>query len=252
MDLGIAGRNAVVLGASKGLGGAIAAALSREGVNVLAVSRSGNAPEGSSGIATQSVDLSSTEAVDAFASELKARGDVDILVNNSGGPPPGPARGRDSAVWMEGFAATPRNFFAITDAVLDGMIARKWGRVITVASAGVVQPIPNLAISNAVRGAVAGWSKTLSDEVAPHGVTVNMLLPGRIDTDRVRSLDGHAAERTGKSVDEIVEAAKATIPTGRYGRADEFGAAGAFLASELAGYITGTMLRVDGGLIHSI
>jgi len=252
MDLGIAGKNAVVLGASKGLGGAIAAALSMEGVNVLAVSRSGNAPEGSSGVATRSVDLSSTDAVDAFAAELKARGDVDILVNNSGGPPPGPARGRDPSVWMEGFAATPRNFFAITDAVLDGMIARKWGRIITIASAGVVQPIPNLAISNAVRGAVAGWSKTLSDEVAPHGVTVNMLLPGRIDTDRVRSLDGNAAERTGKSIDDVVEAAKATIPIGRYGRVDEFGAAGAFLASELAGYITGTMVRVDGGLIHSI
>lgn len=251
MDLGIAGRKAVVLGASRGLGGAIATALAAEGARVLAVSRSGSGPEHDA-IAHRAVDLGDSAAVDALAAELKSTGDIDILVNNTGGPAPGPARGRSSSEWTDGFAAMARTFFALTDAVLEGMIARGWGRIITVGSSGVVQPIPNLAMSNTVRGAIAGWSKTLADEVAPHGVTVNMILPGRIDTDRVRQLDGAAATRSGKSVEETAEATRLTIPVRRYGRPEEFGAAAAFLAGEQAGYITGSMLRVDGGLIRGL
>jgi 3-oxoacyl-[acyl-carrier protein] reductase len=131
------------------------------------------------------------------------------------------------------------------------MQARGWGRVITIASSGVVQPIPNLALSNGIRAAVAGWSKSLATEMAPLGITVNMVLPGRIHTDRVDQIDALAASKQGRSVEDIARASMATIPAGRYGRAEELADAVAFLASERASYITGGALRVDGGMIRS-
>ncbi len=132
------------------------------------------------------------------------------------------------------------------------MRERGWGRIITVASSGIVAPIPNLALSNALRSALLGWSKTLATEVAGDGVTVNMILPGRIATARVAALDKAASERTGKSMDEVEKAALATIPAGRYGEPDEFAAAAVFLASPQAAYITGTTLRVDGGALKNV
>ncbi|WP_372834661.1 SDR family oxidoreductase, partial [Puniceibacterium confluentis] len=137
-------------------------------------------------------------------------------------------------------------------AALPAMIAGGWGRVVTIGSSGVVQPIPNLALSNGVRGAVAGWSKTLADEVAPHGVTVNMVLPGRIATDRLAQLDGIRAEKTGASLDAVQQASRKTIPAGRYGTPEEFGAMVVFLCSQQAGYVTGSMIRVDGGMIRGL
>ncbi len=255
MDLGISGKQAVVLGASRGLGAAIAGALADEGVAVLAVSRSGAAPAASGAaagggtITARALDLSDLDAVDAFAAELRERGDIDILVNNSGGPKPGPARDQQRSAWTGSFTDMACPFFTITDAALEGMTARGWGRIITVGSSGIVQPIPNLALSNAIRSAIAGWSKTLAAEVAARGVTVNMLLPGRIDTDRLRELDEAAAERTGTSVDEVARTSRARIPVGRYGTPEEFGAAAAFLSSRQAAYITGSKICVDGGLI---
>jgi 3-oxoacyl-[acyl-carrier protein] reductase len=144
------------------------------------------------------------------------------------------------------------SLFTITEALLPAMIARGWGRIITVGSSGVVAPIPNLAISNGVRGAIAGWSKSLASEVARHNITVNMVLPGRIDTDRVRELDAGKANKTGASLQAVQEASRDEIPMGRYGRPEEFGAAVAFLASQQASYITGSMLRVDGGMIKGL
>jgi 3-oxoacyl-[acyl-carrier protein] reductase len=144
------------------------------------------------------------------------------------------------------------SIFSITDAMLEGMIARKWGRIITIGSSGVVQPIANLALSNGVRGAIAGWSKTLASEVARHGVTVNMILPGRIATDRVAELDGIRAEKTGASIEAVQEASRNDIPTGRYGRPDEFAAVAVFLASSQASYVTGSSIRVDGGMIRGL
>jgi 3-oxoacyl-[acyl-carrier protein] reductase len=132
------------------------------------------------------------------------------------------------------------------------MRARKWGRVITSTSSGVVAPIPNLAISNSLRMALVGWSKTLSREVAAEGVTVNIVLPGRIATRRIEELDQARAKREGKSLAEIVQASTSSIPANRYGRVEEYGDVVAFLASSAASYITGSVVRVDGGLIQSI
>ena len=132
------------------------------------------------------------------------------------------------------------------------MRERRWGRVVTIGSSGILQPIPGLALSNSVRGAIASWSKTLADEVAAQGVTVNMVLPGRIATDRVAELDAIRANNSGQSVEEIRAASCKTIPLGRYGKPTEFAAAVAFLCSAQASYITGSMMRVDGGLIRGL
>jgi 3-oxoacyl-[acyl-carrier protein] reductase len=140
----------------------------------------------------------------------------------------------------------------IADQLLPGMIERKFGRIISVISSGVIQPIPNLAISNAIRPALVGWGKTLSSEVASSGVTVNAIAPGRIATDRLKQLDAANAERTGRSVDDVAAAARAGIPAGRYGEIEEFAAAAVFLASEKASFMTGSILRVDGGQISSV
>lgn len=250
MDLGIAGKRALVLGASKGLGAASARALLAEGVEVHAVSRSGTAPHRD--IATVVADLSRPDGVERVIEHIAVTGPIDILVANSGGPRPGPVRGVANGEWQSSFDAMAVPFFRIADAVLPGMLAAQWGRIITIASSSVVQPIPNLGISNTVRGAVAGWSKSLANEVAANGVTVNLVLPGRFDTDRVRELDGIRAAREDVPLDQIRADVICGIPVGRYGLAEEFGAVVAFVASRHASYITGSMIRVDGGVIRSL
>src|SRR5262249_6401689 len=132
------------------------------------------------------------------------------------------------------------------------MRRRGWGRIVTSTSSGVVQPIPNLGISNTLRASLVGWSKTVAAEVAADGVTINVVVPGRIKTRRVDELDGKAAERQGKSIDQVVQESVASIPAGRYGRPEEFARVVTFLASEPASYVTGSVLRIDGGLIKSI
>jgi 3-oxoacyl-[acyl-carrier protein] reductase len=250
MDYGIAGKRALVLGGSRGLGAASARALADEGVEVWVAARSAEAGTPGEGITALPLDLADPASIAALVARLAAEGNIDILVNNSGGPAPGPAQGQAGAGWAAAFASMAQSIFAITDAVLPGMLARGWGRIITIGSSGVVQPIAGLALSNGVRGAVAGWSKTLAGEVAAKGVTVNMVLPGRIDTDRVRQIDAGKAKSTGASVEAVQNASLAEIPAGRYGRPEEFAAAVAFLASRQASYITGSMLRVDGGMIR--
>jgi 3-oxoacyl-[acyl-carrier protein] reductase len=141
---------------------------------------------------------------------------------------------------------------AITDRVLPGMKAAGWGRIVTSTSSGVVAPIPNLGLSNALRTSLLGWSKTLAREVAKDGITSNIILPGRIATDRIRFLDEQKAKREGRAVEDVATESTGSIPAGRYGRPEEYGDAVAFLASERASYITGSVIRVDGGLIASI
>ena len=249
MDYGLSGKRALVLGGSRGLGAACAALLAAEGVEVLAASRSGSAS--GAGITGVALDLADEAAVSDMAARL-ADAPGDILINNCGGPKAGPARGQSPQAWRAAFDAMATPVFRLTDAALPGMEAAGWGRIVTIGSSGIEVPIPALALSNGVRGAMAGWSKTLAAEVAARGITVNMVLPGRIATDRLAELDGIKAEKSGQSVEEVQAASRATIPAGRYGRPEEFAAAVAFLCSVQAGYITGSMIRVDGGMIRSL
>jgi 3-oxoacyl-[acyl-carrier protein] reductase len=252
MDFQISGKTALVLGASRGLGAAIAKALAAEGVKVFAAARSIDKIEASATMVPIAVDLSEKASVATLIATIKARGGVDILVNNSGGPKAGPAVGQSAEAWSSAFEVMATSIFTVTDAMLEGMAARKWGRVITIGSSGVAQPIANLALSNGVRAAVAGWSKTLASEVGKHGITVNMILPGRIDTDRVRELDGLKADKTGANIEAVQEASRSEIPVGRYGKPEEFAAVAVFLASAQASYVTGSAIRVDGGMIRGL
>jgi 3-oxoacyl-[acyl-carrier protein] reductase len=252
MDFQISGRTALVLGASRGLGAAIAKGLAAEGVKVFAAARNVDKIEAGANMVPVAVDLSDKASVANLIVTIRAAGGVDILVNNSGGPKAGPTIGQSAENWSSAFEMMATSIFAVTDAMLEGMIAKKWGRIITIGSSGVTQPIANLALSNGVRAAVSGWSKTLASEVGKHGITVNMILPGRIDTDRVRELDGIKADKTGASVEAVQEASRNEIPVGRYGKPEEFAAVAVFLASARASYVTGSSIRVDGGMIRGI
>jgi 3-oxoacyl-[acyl-carrier protein] reductase len=261
MDLGIEGKSALVLAAGGGLGRAIAVAMAREGAALaivdldevaLAETLAEVQASGVKAVAGAS-DLMDLAALDSFVSRVdRELGGVDILVNISGGPPPTTAANVSPQNWLKQFQAMVVSMIYVTDLVLPGMRAKRWGRVITSTSSGVVAPIPNLGISNTLRSALVGWSKTLAREVAADGITVNVLLPGRIATGRIRQLDEARAAREGKAVVEIVKCSTDSIPMHRYGEPEEFASAVAFLASKKASYITGTMLRVDGGMIQSV
>ena len=261
MNLGLAGRGALVLGAGSGLGAAIACALGREGAHVVVAGRTRAGVTETAGAITAAgstatplvLDLRRPETfAQAVAEGAAAAGSLDVLVNNTGGPPPGPAGGIAAEVWREHFDAMVLSVLALTDLVLPGMRARGWGRVLTSTSSGVVVPIPQLGLSNALRATLHGWSKTLAAEVAGDGVTVNVLVPGRIATARTAALDAARADREQRPVAEIEQDSRARIPVGRYGRPEEYGDAAAFLASTRASYITGSVLRVDGGLIGAL
>ena len=261
MDLGIANRVALVHGAGGGLGGAVARRLAAEGAVVAVADVRAEAAEATAeairdaGGRAMPVawDLGNLSAVDAHVARIEAElGPVDILVNNTGGPPPTAALGNPSAVWEEHFRSMVLSVVAIADRVVPRMCDRGWGRIVTSTSSGVVAPIANLGLSNSLRSALLGWSKTLAQEVGHAGVTVNVVVPGRIGTGRTRSLDESRAEREGRSVDEVAGESAASIPVGRYGDPAEYAAVVAFLASAPASYVTGSLVRVDGGLIPSV
>jgi 3-oxoacyl-[acyl-carrier protein] reductase len=261
MDLGLKGKTALVLGGSKGLGRGVADALAGEGVSVALLARGKEALDkavteinarGGRTIAV-SADLADWPSVEAAANQARNEfGPIDILLNNSGGPPPSRVIGIAPELWEQQFHAMVLVFFRLTEMLLPDMRERKWGRIINVASESVVQPIPHIAISNTLRAAVVGWAKTLSGEVARDGITVNTMLPGAFETDRVLQIQRATSSREGLSLQEIAERAARNIPVGRMGQPAEFGAMAAFLASPLAGYITGTMIRLDGGSVRSL
>lgn len=261
MDLGLKGKTALVLGASRGLGRGIALALAKEGVRVAIVARSAErlatmvdeADSLPGELIPISADLSEEKAPQRIAhAAFEALDHVDIFVANGGGPPPGPISQVEGDQWRQHFNNMIAPLMELSRLLLPSMRERRWGRILVLTSSGVRQPIPNLGISNALRASLVGWAKTLSAEVAADGVTVNILLPGRIATERVAELDNKAAERQSLSVEEISRQSRQAIPVGRYGRVEEFAAGALFLASEPASYVTGVLLPIDGGLIKAI
>ncbi|MDQ6640016.1 MAG: SDR family oxidoreductase [Pseudomonadota bacterium] len=255
MDLGIGGKWALVCAASKGLGKGCATALAGEGVNVVITARGADVLEatarelrslGRGGeVRTVAGDIT-TEAGRAAA--LAACPQVDILVNNAGGPPPGDFREWDRQAWLKAIDANMLTPIELMKATVDAMAERGWGRVVNITSGSVKAPIDVLGLSNGARsgltGFVAGLART---KLAARGVTVNGLLPGWFDTDRVRAVAAATAEREGVTAESLVDVRKRRVPAARFGNIEEFGATCAFLCSVHAGYITGQNLLMDGG-----
>jgi 3-oxoacyl-[acyl-carrier protein] reductase len=261
MDFGLHGKTALVLGGGGGLGRAIAKSLAGEGANVAVAGIGADSVAASqaeiTAIGVKSLglvwDLADLAQINENISKIESElGPVDILVNNTGGPPPTTAAGQDPALWSKYFQTMVLSVIAITDRVLPNMRARHWGRVITSTSSGMLAPIPNLALSNTLRSSLVGWSKTLAGEVAKDGITVNVVAPGRIATNRIKFLDEAKAKREGRPVEQVTNESTASIPAGRLGKPEEYGDVVAFLASERAAYMTGSIIRVDGGMVAGI
>lgn len=257
MNSEISGRSAVVCASTRGLGEGCARALASEGVRVVVCGRSEERAQqvaadlpGAVGIGVDLLDRGGpARLVDAARQAL---GTIDIVVLNGPGPPSGSAYG----VNRDGLASAMAQLLfphqEIVSLLLADMRAQKWGRIVALGSLAIEEPIAHLALSNIGRAALAAYLKTLAGEVAIDGVTVNIVSPGRILTDRIRELDAARADQEGRTVEEIASESRARIPMGRYGRQEEFAAAVAFLCSERASYITGTVFRCDGGLGASL
>ena len=253
MDMGIRGRTALVCAASKGLGKGCAAALAREGVNLVITARGKEALEATAeeirkeaGVKVVTVvgDITTPEG---RAQALAACPQPDILVNNAGGPPPGDFRqwGRDE--WIKALDANMLTPIELIKATVDGMIGRKFGRVVNITSGSVKMPIPELGLSNGARTGLTGFVAGIARQTVQHNVTINGLLPGPFYTDRLRSNFAFNAQKTGKSAEELAKARADANPAKRFGTIEEFGAACAFLCSAHAGFITGQNLLMDGG-----
>jgi len=262
MDLGLRGRRALVMGGTKGLGHSIADSLAAEGAALVISGRDQGRLDGAAaklraaGAASAAgvvADAASGAAMDALAdAAVKAMGGVDILVTNHGGPPPCTAsemKEEDLVAWFQVIVLSP---IRIAKRLLPAMREQGWGRIIAVGSTGMQHPIPILALSNTLRASIWAWVKTMSGEVAADGVTVNVLAPGTIQTDRVTETTTKRAQQQGISFDAALAQASKEIPAGRLGTPEDFGPTGAFLASDKAGYVTGSMIRVDGGRVRSM
>lgn len=256
MDTGLKGRTAVVPGASAGLGLAVARSLAAEGANVVLGGRRGDlvraeAEKLPSAVGVE-VDLTDAGAAATLVGAAEEHfGPVDVLVLNGGGPPMGRAHDFTPEQLTAAVALLVHPHQLLVAAALPGMRERGFGRIVAVGSSGVQQPIDGLVASNAARAALAGYLKTLASEVAADGVTVNTVLPGRIDTERVGVLDRANAERSGSTAEEARARSEAGIPAGRYGTPEEFAAVVTFLASAGAAYVTGEQVRVDGGMVRA-
>lgn len=262
MDLGLRGRSALVGGASSGLGAAVADVLAAEGCRLLIWSRSAERLEpiahglrGRHGaeVHTLAADAAQVDAAErVISAAAEALGQVDICILNAGGPPPVDALATDTDGWQRAFQLLAITPISIATALLPGMRERGWGRIVALMSSVVREPIPPLVYSTAGRSALAGWMKTAAARVAADGVTINGILTGRIQTPRIEEIDRHRAEQEGRDIDEVRQSVLATIPAGRYGEPAELAAVVAFLCSEPARYVTGTLIPVDGGMLRSI
>lgn len=253
MDLGITGKRALVCASSKGLGLGCAEALAEAGVNLVMNARGTEALEASAQAIrdTYGVDVATVAAdvatADGQAAVIAAAGDVDILINNAGGPPPGLWSDWDRDDFIKALDANMLAPIALIKALVPGMMDRGWGRVVNITSQSVRAPIGVLGLSNAARTGLTGYVAGTSRQVAGRGVNINNLLPGIHDTDRATGLDGGMAKAEGITFDEARIKRRATIPSGRYGTRAEFGAMCAFLCSQHAGYIVGQNFLLDGG-----
>lgn len=253
MDLGISGKTALVCGASKGLGLGCAQALAAEGVSLVIVART------AADIEAAAVDIRRTHHVmvtsvacdittpEGRAQALQACPNPDILVNNAGGPPPGNFRDWDRDDWIKALDANMLTPIALIQATLDGMIARGFGRIVNITSSSVKAPIETLGLSNGARSGLTGFVAGLSRQVAATGVTINNLLPGAFDTDRLRGTMAFAAARAGTSAEALADTRRQALPAKRFGNAAEFGATCAYLCSVHAAYLTGQNILLDGG-----
>lgn len=262
MEIDLTSRHAIVCGASKGMGQATAVELAGLGASVTLIARRAEALEQvKAGLDTSkgqkhyalALDVSDIESLkQKITAHVSAHGPFHILVNNTGGPPAGPAHVAAVEDFVRAFTQHLLASQVLVQAVIDGMRNEKYGRIINVISTSVKQPIKGLGVSNTIRGAVANWSKTLAGELGPFGITVNNILPGPIDTDRMKEIVEGKAAKTGKSIADIIAEEKAAVPLGRYGKPEEIAQTIAFLASPAAAYINGINLPVDGGRTLSL
>lgn len=258
MDLRITGKRALVTGASSGLGLAAASALAAEGVRVTINSRSRERLEAAAARIKEETgakvnlaagDISSPGEVPKI---IAAVGEVDILVSNCGGPPPGPFTDHSDETWQQGHELVLQSAIRLTRGVIGGMRERGWGRLIYITSIAVLQPVDDLIISNTYRAGLTGFVKTVSNTWARYGITANTVCPGYTGTDRLRELAKKRAEAAGKTPEEAMADFGKSAPVGRVGRPDELAALITFLASERAAYITGTAIPVDGGVYKGL
>jgi 3-oxoacyl-[acyl-carrier protein] reductase len=256
MELGLKGKRAIVMAASRGLGYASALGLAREGCKLIVCSRDQARIEAAAAAIKKEThaevkalvaDVSSaSEAKRLVDAALSAYGGLEIVVHNAGGPPAGETLQMTEEQWQKAFEQNLLSFTRIVGAAAPEMKKAGYGRVITIASSSIKQPIPNLALSNALRAGVWGIAKTLSRELAPQGILVNVIAPGRIDTERIAELDQANATKSGKSIEDVRKASVSSIPLGRLGRPEELANLVVFLASQAGSYITGQAITVDG------
>ncbi|MEH6420540.1 SDR family NAD(P)-dependent oxidoreductase [Pseudomonas sp. CGJS7] len=261
MDLNLTGKHALVCGASEGIGRAAALELALLGCDVTVLARRADAlaavaqslpRSGAQAHGWIAADVADAAALTAQVQALAAGKPVQILVNNTGGPPGGPAHAALDTAYLDAFQ---RHLIAnqnLLRAVLPGMRSAQWGRVVNVISTSVKEPIAGLGVSNAIRGAVASWAKTLSRELGADGITVNNVLPGYTKTARIEQIIGDRARNSGQSEQAVIEAMRKTVPANRFAEASEIAACIAFLCSPAAAYVNGVSLAVDGGRMQSI